>query len=122
MLSGFHTTWAYLAVAICGLTGLWGVGLRLVGRPPGRTFRIGVAVAIAAILLQGGAGLALFAQGSRPGSFHVFYGIVIFVTLVFAYIYRAQLARRPALSWGLLLLFVMGLGVRAITTFGEGVG
>jgi hypothetical protein len=43
----------------------------------------------------------------------VFYGIVIVMTFSIAYVYRAQLARRPALAYGILLLFVMGLGLRA---------
>jgi hypothetical protein len=28
-------------------------------------------------------------------------------------VYRSQLAKRPALAYGLLMLFVMGLGLRA---------
>jgi hypothetical protein len=48
----------------------------------------------------------------------VFYGVVIAVTLSFAYIYRAQFRKRPALYYGLLLLFTMGLGIRGILTFG----
>jgi hypothetical protein len=43
----------------------------------------------------------------------VFYGVVIAITFSLAYVYRAQLARKPALGYGLLLLFVMGLGIRA---------
>ena len=43
----------------------------------------------------------------------MFYGFLILFTFAFAYIYRAQLDRRPALYYGLLLLFVMGLGIRA---------
>ena len=39
--------------------------------------------------------------------------MVIAVTLSFAYIYRPTMAKRPALTYGLLLLFVMGLGLRA---------
>ena len=66
------------------------------------------------MLLQVAFGLILLQQGEEPGDdFHVFYGVVIVVTFVFAYIFRAQITRRPALTWGLLLLFVMGLGLRA---------
>ncbi len=38
---------------------------------------------------------------------------MIAVTFSLAYLYRAQLARRPALAYGLLFLFVMVLGFRA---------
>jgi hypothetical protein len=48
----------------------------------------------------------------------VFYGVVIAVTFSFAYIYRAQFRKRPALYYGLLLLFTMGLSIRGILTFG----
>ena len=58
--------------------------------------------------------MVLYSQGYRPGNdFHLFYGFVILFTFSFAYIYRTQMEKRPALAWGLLLLFVMGLGLRA---------
>ncbi len=62
--------------------------------------------------------IAMSADQIESGSIHVFYGIVIAVTFTFAYIYRAQFRNRPTLSYGLLLLFVMGLGIRGITAFG----
>ena len=66
------------------------------------------------MLVQVAAGVVLYQQDYRPGNnFHIFYGVVIAFTFTFAYIYRAQMARRPALFYGLLLLFVMGLGLRA---------
>lgn len=113
-ISWFHQNWFYVSVATTGLVGLWGIGLFVLRRPPGRAFGIAVAVAITAILLQIAAGVALYMGDRRPGdSFHVFYGVVIAITLAIAYVYRSQLAKRPALAYGLLLLFVMGLGIRA---------
>jgi hypothetical protein len=110
----FHENWVFVALASTGLVGLWGLGLAALRRPPERAFRISVGIAIAAILIQVAAGTALYVSGLRPlNGFHVFYGVVIAVTLSLAYVYRAQLARHPALSYGLLLLFVMGLGFRA---------
>ena len=41
------------------------------------------------------------------------YGVVIVVTFTLAYLYRSTMARRPGLTYGILLLFVMGLGIRA---------
>ncbi|MDP8958706.1 MAG: hypothetical protein M3N51_05800 [Actinomycetota bacterium] len=122
MLLEFHTWWAYAAVTLCGLAGLWGVVLRLLKRPAGQAFRVGAAVGIGAILLQVAVGLALYGQGRRGGTFHLFYGVVILVTLAFAYIYRDQLSKRAPLAWGLLLLFLMGLGIRAMTTVERGLG
>ena len=63
------------------------------------------------------AGIILYLQDKDPGARHMFYGFLVLFTLAFAYMYRAPLAKRPALAWGLLMLFVMGLGLRAITTF-----
>ena len=86
---------------------------------PAPSFRLGLWVAIAALLLQVVLGLgAMNLEDTDPGNQHVFYGVVISFTLAFAYIYRAQFRKRPALYNGLLLLFLMGLGIRGILTFG----
>ena len=58
-------------------------------------------------------------EDKNPGNQHVFYGVVISFTLGFAYIYRAQFRKRPALYYGLLMMFLMGLGIRGIMTFGQ---
>jgi hypothetical protein len=119
-MASFHANWFYVAVASTGLAGLWGVILSFAKRPPGRLFAWAVGSAIGVMLVQVGAGVILWQQGNRPGDgFHVFYGVVIAVTLSFAYVYRAQLARKPALGYGLLLLFVMGLGLRAWANVGR---
>ena len=110
----FHQSWFYVAVISCGIVGLWGVVLALFKRAPNRAFAWARGAAITAMLIQVGAGVYLYTQDVRPGnSFHVFYGVVIVVTFTLAYLYRSTMARRPALTYGLLLLFVMGLGLRA---------
>jgi hypothetical protein len=84
-----------------------------------RAFYFGVGLAVASMLAQVSVGVAtLSAAGADPGDQHVFYGILVAVTFAFAYIYRAQFRRRPALAYGLLLLFTMGLGIRGIMTVG----
>jgi len=98
---------------------LWGLGLALVKRTASSLFRYARWLAFVAMAVQVGAGLLLYADGWRPANdFHIFYGIVIAFTFAFAYIYRAQLERRPELGYGLLLLFVMGLGFRAWANVG----
>jgi hypothetical protein len=110
----FHQQWFYVAVVSCGLVGVWGLALALMKRELNRGFTIARAVAIFAILVQIGAGVVLYSNDIRPGnSFHVFYGVVIAITLTLAYLYRSTMARKPALTYGILLLFVMGLGLRA---------
>lgn len=113
-IAWFHSHWVWVALVATGLAGLWGLGLAILKRPPGRAFGIAAGVAIVAMLVQVVAGVALYVYGLRPlNGLHVFYGILIAVTFSLAYVYRTHLARRPALWYGLLLLFVMGLGFRA---------
>ncbi|MGA7271789.1 MAG: hypothetical protein WB239_12015 [Acidimicrobiia bacterium] len=115
-----HLVLAWTAVVIDGLVGLWGTWLGIVRRPPGRAFWVGVGVGSALMLIDVAVGVYLSSASSiDAGDQHVFYGIVVAFVFAFAYIYRAQLARRPALYYGLFFLFVMGLGLRAIVTFGH---
>ncbi len=110
----FHQNWVYVALATTGLVGSWGLVTALMKRTPPRAFDWARGAAIVAILLQVGAGVLLYSNGIQPSNaFHVFYGVVIVVTLTLAYVYRSTMARKPALTYGILLLFVMGLGFRA---------
>jgi hypothetical protein len=112
----FHARWFYVAVISCGIVGLWGFAAGVMRRPLSRPFSIARALAIGAMLIQVAVGALMYSRGLRPGNaFHVFYGVVIASTFALAYVYRAQLDRRPMLAYGLLLLFVMGLGIRAWT-------
>ncbi len=118
-VGGFHSFWGWVAIGLLLVVALWGLGLALRHRAPGRAFWVATGVAIAATVLQVGLGLYAFGVDEIvPGNQHLFYGILLLFTFAFAYIYRPQLAKRPALSYGLLLLFAMGLGVRAVLTFG----
>lgn len=118
-MHGLHETWAFVAVACCGLVGLWGLAAALTHRTPGTLFRWACALAVVVALAQVAFGLLLLrTQGKPDDQFHVFYGFVILFTFAFAYIFRSQMGRRPALAWGILLLFVMGLGLRAWATGG----
>lgn len=84
-----------------------------------KAFYWGVGIAIAGLLAQIVFGvMAMSVDNLDPGNQHVFYGVVIAVTFTFAYVYRAQFRKRPALYYGLLLLFTMGLSIRGIMTFG----
>lgn len=110
----FHQTWFWVSVVACGIVGVWGLVLAVMKKHPPKAFDIARAVAIGVMLIQVGAGVYLYSSGVRPGNaFHVFYGVVIVITLTLAYLYRSTMAKRPALTYGVLLLFVMGLGLRA---------
>lgn len=108
-----------MAIALSGIVGLGGIGFHVAKRPIGRGFWLAIGVGVSAMLIQVLLGLgAMNFQDNDPGNQHVFYGVVISFTLAFAYIYRAQFRKRPALYYGLLMLFLMGLGLRGIMTFG----
>ena len=116
-MEAFHTTWGWVAVSIAGLTGLVGIGFALAKRPPTKAFWLLAGAGMGAMIVQILAGIFLYLQDEDPGAFHMFYGFLVLFSLAFAYMYRSQMAKRPALAWGLLMLFVMGLGLRAIMTF-----
>jgi hypothetical protein len=119
-VSAIHTSWGQIAVGISGVVGLWGVFMARRETVP-RVFYWAVGLAVAALLAQVVLGVsAMSVDDVDPGDQHVFYGILIAVTFAFAYIYRAQFRKRPALYLGLLLLFTMGLGIRGIMTYGLG--
>ena len=117
-VSSFHNVWGEIAIWINGLIGLWGVVMYRARSVP-RVFYWGVGAAICSMLLQVVVGVVVMeVDDVAPGQQHVFYGVVIAATFAFAYIYRAQLRKRPSLYLGLLLLFTMGLGIRGIMTYG----
>jgi hypothetical protein len=116
----FHAVWGWVAIVLDSVAGLYGLGLALFKRDAGRTFKAAVMAAIGASCIQVVVGLILYGTGERPGRFHVFYGVLTALALAGAYVYRSDLsAKRPALRWGLLSLFLAGLGLRAVTTFGR---
>jgi hypothetical protein len=117
-MAGFHETFGWIAIGLSGAAGV--VALAFVRRrdlPDWFWFAGGAA--IAAMVVQVLAGVYLYQQDRRPGSQHMFYGFVILFTLTFGYVYRWQLQKNAALRWGLFLLFVMGLGIRGVMTYGE---
>ena len=118
MIGSVHAWLGWAAVVVCGVSGLAGLVYHFARRRPDRLFVGAVAGSVVLLVVQVGLGLVLFAQDLDPGSIHMFYGFVILLTLTFIYLYRTQFERRPALYWGLALLFMMGLGLRGISSFG----
>jgi hypothetical protein len=118
-----HRAIGWYVVAILGVIGLWGVGLALAKRDPGRPFWVASGIGFTTGIVQVLLGLVGYvADDQDPGDQHVFYGVVLMFTFAFVYIFRTQFAERPALSYGLLFLFAMGLGIRGIQTFGQSFG
>lgn len=119
-VSSIHVVWGQVAVWVNGLVAIWGLILSRRDAVP-RIFYWGVGLAIVSLVFQLVNGVVLMTVSEvDPGDQHVFYGGVIAATFSFAYIYRAEFRKRPALYYGALLLFTMGLGIRGIMTFGLG--
>ena len=78
---------------------------------------IATILAEGAILLQVLTGTILVSSKDYTApKFHLFYGILAFLTISLAFAYRDQMrgAGRREMFYGLVGLFVMGLGIRAI--------
>lgn len=113
----FHEYWFYLATGMTALVGLWGITLAAMKRRPPRGFVWARSTAITVMLVQVASGVFLFVNDVQPADlFHVFYGVVMVVIFTLAYVYRAAMARKPALTYGVLLTFIAAMGIRAWTT------
>ena len=117
---GLHRAVGWYVVGSMALLGAWALILAMLKTTPGRAYWVAFGVGVTGVLAQVGMGTwALSVDDVDPGNQHVFYGIVSVFTLAFAYIYRLHLAQRPALSYAILCLFLMGLWIRAIGNFGQ---
>ena len=62
--------------------------------------------------------LLVSVQHYDPPRFHMFYGFLAFLTVGIAYQYRRQMRGRREMLYGLVGLFLMGLGIRAVLQAG----
>ena len=120
MISNFHGVWAIISIWVTGISGLVLIGIYI---SRSKKFeKIGnylINLSISTILIQTAGGLILYSQKIDPGSFHLFYGVVVLFTLTFLYVYRSEMSKNYHLYWGLALLFLMGLEIRAVMTLGR---
>jgi hypothetical protein len=115
----FHKVWGYVAIvlnAIAGIVALIAWRWRSVR---GRYVWILTIIAEAALMLQVLVGTILVASKDYVAPrFHMFYGFVAFLTVGIAYQYRRQMRGRREMFYGLVGLFLMGLGIRAVLQAG----
>ena len=120
MIRNFHGVWAIISIWVAGISGLVLIGIYI---SRSKKFeKIGnylINLSISTILIQTAGGLILYSQKIDPGSFHLFYGVVVLFTLTFLYVYRSEMSKNYHLYWGLALLFLMGLEIRAVMTLGR---
>ena len=120
MIDTIHSYSGLLSAWICGLTGF--IFLIMHFKVKFRNKKVGfymIIVSVISLLINALIVAYLYSANENIGSFHVFYIAVLLFTLTFLYIYRDQMRENYFLYWGLALLYLMGLAIRAITTFGE---
>ena len=114
-LFDFHRVWGYVAIVANALAGIYALVAWKQTRLRGRAVWIATIAAEGAIMLQVLTGVILVSskQYTAP-RFHMFYGFLAFLTVGLAYSYRKQMRGRRELFYGLVGLFIMGLGIRAV--------
>ena len=120
MIDTIHSYSGLLSAWVCGLTGF--IFLIMHFKVKFRNKKVGFYMIIGSVislLINALIVAYLYSANENIGSFHVFYIAVLLFTLTFLYIYRDQMRENYFLYWGLALLYLMGLAIRAITTFGE---
>lgn len=115
-LLDLHESWAWFVVIGNGLAGVWALAANWIEPLRIKALWWFTAVVEIAIAIQVILGVALVAgEGIEAPQFHMFYGFVAFATVGIIYSYRAQLDQYKYLLYGGGGLFLMGLGIRAMT-------
>lgn len=113
-----HVAIGWAIVAAFGIIWLWGMGVLVFRRGPGRGFWWLLAFVQGTVLLQGVAGVVLLLMDRRVDSLHYVYGVVfpVLVLMVAHVVAREQFAHRPWLPFSLASFFCLGLTLRALMT------
>ena len=119
-MNNFSAEWPLISIWVAGTSGLILIAIYI--SKSERFDNIAkylVNFSVATILIQTAGELLLFSEIIEPGSFHLFYKVVVLFTLTFLYVYRSEMNKNFLLYWGIALLFIMGLEIRAIMTLGR---
>lgn len=114
-LRDFHDVWGYVAIIANAIAGVIALMAWRARRLRGRWVWIVTIAAECMMLLEVLTGGILSANDYEVDDFHVFYGVLAFLTVGIAYQYRSSMRGRTELLYGLVGLFIMGLGIRAVT-------
>jgi hypothetical protein len=118
-LFDFHKVWGYVAIVMNAVAGVIALVAWRWKSARGKHVWIATIVAEAALMLQVLVGTILVASKDYVAPrFHMFYGFVAFLTVGIAYQYRRQMRGRREMFYGLVGLFLMGLGIRAVLQAG----
>jgi hypothetical protein len=113
----FHRDWAWVAIVANGLAGAVALVAWRVRRVPRRWWVALTALAEIALLVQVTTGAVLVSDETITAPrIHMFYGFVGFATVTLAYSSRDSMRGRLEMLYGLVGLFLMGIGIRAAIT------
>ena len=119
LLRDVHEAGAWLVIVANGLAGAWALGAHRWPQLRSRALWWATGVAQVAAFVQAALGAAVLADLDAAGrsrlQFHMFYGFLCLVAVGVLYSYRHQLRHRIHLLYGFGGLFIMGLGLRALT-------
>ena len=111
----FHEVWGYVSIVANAIAGAVALAAWRWPRLRGRTVWWLTIAAEVAIMLQVIIGVIVVSDDRYvTPKFHMFYGFVAFITVGLAYSYRFQMRGRLELLYGIVGLFLMGVGIRAI--------
>jgi hypothetical protein len=111
-----HVYWAWVVVLGNAFAGLWCLGAHWSPRLRVRGMWGVVAVVQVTIFVQVILGVYMVAvERIEAPAMHMFYGFVALVTVALLYGYRTQVRAWQYLLYGFGGLFLMGLGIRAMT-------
>ena len=123
-LLDFHEVWGYVAIGLNALAGVIALAAWRWKAARGKYVWIVTIIAESALMLQVLVGTVLVgtilvaSKDYVAPRFHMFYGFVAFLTVGIAYQYRRQMRGRREMFYGLVGLFLMGLGIRAVLQAG----
>lgn len=117
-LTAIHDRLAIAMLIFSVVAALWGIVLYLRKRGVDGNYWGILATGELLFLAQGIVGTVLWIQGLRPGrGVHLLYGALAVLTLPAYYVLSGgRDDRRAAIGYGLIMLFLMGISLRAIGT------
>lgn len=119
-LTLLHDRLSITMVAFAAIGAVWGLILYARKRGVDGNYWGVLATGELLFLAQAVVGLVLWLQGLRPArTIHLLYGTIAVLTLPAYYLFsKGRDDRRAALGYGLILLFLAGISLRAIGTAG----
>ena len=111
-----HDVVAWVIVIGNGVAGAWALAANWLGALQVKALWWVTGVAEVAIFVQAAIGVALLGRNDyEDPQFHMFYGFVAIIAVGIIYSYRPQMEKYRYLLYGFGGLFIMGLGIRAMT-------